>query len=79
MSNGANLLLRDTEGMGERTGEEAGEHEAYVRKGVKNWPVPGKIDHQEGDNPKKKTTHFLLFTVFLKSDLDFAHFSFFRW
>lgn len=78
MSNGAHLLLEDTEGRGEKTGEEACEPEAYIRKGVKCWPMSGKADDLEGDDQKEKTQHFLLLPVLLKSDFALAHFSFFR-
>lgn len=43
---------------------------------MKNWAMPGKTDHQEGDEQKKKTIYFLLSTVLLKSGLDLAHLSF---
>lgn len=64
------MVLKDTAVIGMRTSE--GDCEAYIRKGVKNWPIPGETDHQEGDEQKNKTTHFLFFTVLLKSDLNFA-------
>lgn len=46
--------LKDTERMGERRGEVDCAAKAYVRNGLKNQSMPGKIDHQEGDEQKKR-------------------------